>query len=806
MLTSSLSPCPPTAQPGPGRLSRQGVRLLLTLGLISLPAFAGADTLPLGAVGPRITALATLASSQTQALQGRSQSSVLSSVQQARANGFASVTTLAANTSNACTSSFAAPGNGRKLWAIYVIGSDLESGSGFATGNFAQLVVGWQALASRDQIDIIVAFGGADKDGWRGVKLATMDQLVADGADGIYGNGSDYLYRNDQADMGSQSTFEAFLKYVGDRYSQDSLRLLTFWDHGTAYQSSVGIGPDENSGNVLDLTRINQGLANTGSCYQLVGFDACLMANLGSARAIRDFAQYMVASEELEPGHGWNYTHVLNALAANNSPLPIGKAMVDSFVDAKSHATAETGKTLSVLDLSKLDGALAALDSSTPILTAGLQTGSEASAVIPAYFGAQRFGGGLTVDTDVSPAQHAIDAVDFLQLTRARTANAATRTALDATTGALAQLVAYSRQDGTRPYSLGVAVAPLDLKPSTTQLMVSSGLLPASWGGLINAYRGLQASVTSPPVPSTVATGVLGSGQTFVSLRDGQADAETTANQANELGILASFDSPYLAQVRGATGILDSEGSFILLAEQPAFRTAPGAYFMPQWNGQGFVLQSSKDRVILPLLLVDVTNAASQYSTLVVRQRAGQAPTMALLSLSASENGMTAVPTLAPIVQVAGGFVLDRDSTDVVAAGDTLTLFTFRYPKSGTPGVVQYATHTFAEAPQVVRAPLTQGNYAYSLSATDIGDGDALAAIQPVADVDRVYNWASVSYPQLQLNEDSFMVGDYYSRCNEAKTLCLGTRNGEVSYTNAPNSGSLGALSGWTSQAKAAGY
>jgi hypothetical protein len=62
----------------------------------------------------------------------------------------------------------------------------------------------------------------------------------------------------------------------------------------------------------LTLAEIRQALdsafAATGTKrLALLGFDACLMATYEVARLMRPYAHYMMASEELEPGIGWEY-------------------------------------------------------------------------------------------------------------------------------------------------------------------------------------------------------------------------------------------------------------------------------------------------------------------------------------------------------------------------------------------------------------------------------------------------------------------------------------------------------------------
>lgn len=49
----------------------------------------------------------------------------------------------------------------------------------------------------------------------------------------------------------------------------------------------------------------------------IIGFDACLMATYEMAVHLPSYADYMVASEELEPSLGWSYDGWLGDLAAN---------------------------------------------------------------------------------------------------------------------------------------------------------------------------------------------------------------------------------------------------------------------------------------------------------------------------------------------------------------------------------------------------------------------------------------------------------------------------------------------------------
>jgi hypothetical protein len=78
---------------------------------------------------------------------------------------------------------------------------------------------------------------------------------------------------------------------------------------------------DDGTGHSLDtieLARVAGAIAETvGQPLELLGMDACLMANLEVAYELRKAVRYLVASEELVPGHSWPYKDIFGALRAN---------------------------------------------------------------------------------------------------------------------------------------------------------------------------------------------------------------------------------------------------------------------------------------------------------------------------------------------------------------------------------------------------------------------------------------------------------------------------------------------------------
>ena len=92
----------------------------------------------------------------------------------------------------------------------------------------------------------------------------------------------------------------------------------------------------------------------------IIGMDACLMAMIEVQYQVRKFADVMVASQEVEPMHGWPYTEILEKL--NLRPTmdasELGALIVEQFAESYV-ATKRTppSVTQSAINLSKLGDA-----------------------------------------------------------------------------------------------------------------------------------------------------------------------------------------------------------------------------------------------------------------------------------------------------------------------------------------------------------------------------------------------------------------------------------------------------------------
>ena len=171
-----------------------------------------------------------------------------------------------------------------------------------------------------------------------------------------------------QENMGQAETLSDFLSFCTDNYPADKTMLL-IWNHGGG--SVAGAAFDQNYRNdALNLGEFYEAcnealeLSNDDPPPDVIGFDACLMATVDVAFTFADVAEYLVASEELEPGTGWDYSAWLRELSADPAMggAKLGKLICDSY-KSSADSRGEGGEiTLSVTDLTKLQPLIEAYD------------------------------------------------------------------------------------------------------------------------------------------------------------------------------------------------------------------------------------------------------------------------------------------------------------------------------------------------------------------------------------------------------------------------------------------------------------
>ncbi|MGN0072177.1 MAG: clostripain-related cysteine peptidase [Atopobiaceae bacterium] len=225
---------------------------------------------------------------------------------------------------------------------VYMVGSDLESEYGAASADIQEMV---DAECGKN-VNIVVETGGASS--WE----------FSDEADGtlrqrwhITGDGAELLGDTGSGSVLDENEVTDFISFATDAYPADRY-LMVFWDHGGG--TVGGFGSDENypDDKPLSLADLRQALLDSGQKFDIVGFDACLMGTVETAYALEPCADYLIASEEYEPGEGWSWTGFLRELEDNpsTSSVELGKRAIDDYYAVYKDED-YTDVTLSLVDL-----------------------------------------------------------------------------------------------------------------------------------------------------------------------------------------------------------------------------------------------------------------------------------------------------------------------------------------------------------------------------------------------------------------------------------------------------------------------
>ena len=248
-------------------------------------------------------------------------------------------------------------------WAVYwyLCGSNLESGGdkpemgGAATYDLQEMM----KVDLPPEARVVIQTGGAARWQNEAIDPDSLGRYVYEGTE---------LKRVEvqpNASMGDPNTFASFLDFCNREYPAEH-QVVILWDHGGG--SLLGAESDELfNDDMMSLPEMRAAFnafpAASGR-YELVGFDACLMATIDIADMLDERARYLVASEEVEPGIGWDYAGLFGEFNVEHEmPMDgetLGGAICSSFYADCERYNFEAGVTLSVIDLSRFQALLQA--------------------------------------------------------------------------------------------------------------------------------------------------------------------------------------------------------------------------------------------------------------------------------------------------------------------------------------------------------------------------------------------------------------------------------------------------------------
>ncbi len=231
---------------------------------------------------------------------------------------------------------------------VYLCGSDLESGSGLASGDMDEML----KAATGSNVRFVVETGGSKKWSNGSSKNKLQRYVICNGKKTL-------VNESNQASMANPSTLANFLKWGVSTYPAEKMGLI-LWNHGGGSVSGVCFD-ENNSYDSLSLRDLDAALLSVSQTmtdkFEFIGFDACLMGTLETANICATYARYMYGSEETEPGYGWNYKAIGNYLgkASDTNGAKLGKIVADSFYSMCKEIGSESDATFSIINLGYID-------------------------------------------------------------------------------------------------------------------------------------------------------------------------------------------------------------------------------------------------------------------------------------------------------------------------------------------------------------------------------------------------------------------------------------------------------------------
>ena len=192
-------------------------------------------------------------------------------------------------------------------------------------------IIAAQQIANSDKVEVVIQTGGAKH--WTDNTINPNRVQRFHLKNGRMEEEESYPSFN----MATRESVADFLKYCNEKHDADH-KIVVFWDHGGGVS---GYGQDEIYNSILSISDMKGAFSDAVKAdpenppYDIIGFDACLMATAEVVSAFDGYGKYFVGSEEVEPGQGWYYLRWLSALSKDNTmnAAEVGLNIVDSYMD-----------------------------------------------------------------------------------------------------------------------------------------------------------------------------------------------------------------------------------------------------------------------------------------------------------------------------------------------------------------------------------------------------------------------------------------------------------------------------------------
>ena len=434
-----------------------------------------------------------------------------------------------------------------------------------------------------DDVRVVVLAGGTKK--WSDKRLQGGHNNLFTIENGSYSTVSDW----GKDSMGDPDTLYQFISYAAREYPADR-SILILWDHGAGAASGICFDEvhNDDSLTLVELDSALQRAAKENPDFHLsiFGCDACMMAGYEIAAMASNYADYFIASEELEPWTGWYYTPWLTALTRDPGmdAIQIGRNIIDTYAEGVEREQASEYTTLSLIDLAALRNIQPQIEQLADYLSDALENGQLATIrrMIQRMYA---YGSHFSKDS----SWDMYDMGDWLNLC----AQFAPTTAAQAQRG-LADAVVYSYASSDIPVAAGLSI----FLPNT---LTSDFLTDYRDGYALSAYMPRYVNFVSG-----LSTMLSGSSYTFQAAAPSQTTVSDVSVSTGLTAWLFGFipGSTYNAEATGISAAVTAPSQSTTQGAVPNFIpgnvNATPAPAQPAANVPGFIPGSVSPSVTIP--------------------------------------------------------------------------------------------------------------------------------------------------------------------------------------------------------------
>jgi len=234
--------------------------------------------------------------------------------------------------------------------AVYMVGNNNLSDSAWADLNEMEAIGSSDSLAIPVEVKFSSQYSAAVPSEYQG---PAYRMLVAQDSDTSNVTSLKQATNIGTPNMSDPTSLTDFVSWAATTYPAKHFALV-LWDHGAGYEGGL-VDESGGNGNFMSLKQMVSGIVKSGVHTDLVSIDACLMGMHEVALSFRGVADWLAASEEIEPGNGYPYDTILKHLKDTPSltPQQFGTAIVDEYKTSYSDASRSRFVTQSLIDLSK---------------------------------------------------------------------------------------------------------------------------------------------------------------------------------------------------------------------------------------------------------------------------------------------------------------------------------------------------------------------------------------------------------------------------------------------------------------------